>query len=269
MASRANFSFKAAHLKLLWLLLKRDLRLRYAGAGLGSLWNLFHPLLLFTVYALVFGYFLRFKARLSGKEVDFLPFFFAGFWPWMAFNDGLVRCAYIVFEYAAVIKRVRFPAQILVPLATLAALTPLLVGFFLLLIFLLWQGKAPPLQGLRLLCFFIPFGLQMLLSLGLGFLIATLCVFVRDVQQLLPSFLNLWFFLTPVFYSLDIVPDWLRPFLAKNPWSVILAWYRQIFLAPKVLFGQGEGWVLALGLILLAIGWWSFSRGARYFPDIL
>jgi ABC-type polysaccharide/polyol phosphate export permease len=103
----------------------------------------------------------------------------------------------------------------------------------------------------------------------LGYLVAVVAVYVRDFQQLLPSLLNLWFFLTPVFYSLDLVPPWLRGLLEANPWSVILAWYRQLFLAPELRWGLGEAWVALGGALLLRAGLTLFRRGARYFPDVL
>ncbi len=242
--------------------------MRYAGAGLGSLWNIFHPVLLFLVYALVFGYFLKFKAKLLGHQVDFLPFLFTGFWPWIAFSDGLMRCAYIVFEYATIIKRVRFSLAVLVPLAVAGALTPLLIGFFLLTLFLALKGGLY-LSLTRLPLILLPLALQLLLTVGLGYLIATLVVYVRDIQQLLPSLINLWFFLTPVFYSLELVPPWLRRILAFNPWQVILSWYRQLFLSPEIRWGLGEAWVFGLGLVLLFLGYEAFRRGSRYFSDVL
>lgn len=261
-------NFAVSGLRLFWILFKRDFKLRYAGAGLGSLWNIFHPVLLFLVYALVFGYFLKFKAKLLGHQVDFLPFLFTGFWPWIAFSDGLMRCAYIVFEYATIIKRVRFSLAVLVPLAVAGALTPLLIGFFLLTVFLALKGELF-LSPARLPLILLPLILQILLTVGLGYLIATLVVYVRDVQQLLPSLINLWFFLTPVFYSLELVPPWLRRILAFNPWQVILSWYRQLFLSPEIRWGLGEAWVFALGLVLFFLGYEAFRRGSRYFSDVL
>ena len=263
-----NQAVTSSGLRLFWLLLKRDFKLRYAGAGFGSLWNIFHPVLLFSVYALVFGYFLKFKARLLGQQIDFLPFLFTGFWPWIAFSDGLIRCAYIVFEYATIIKRVRFSVAVLVPLAVVGALTPLVIGFLLLSGFLGFKGNFY-LSLERVPLLLIPLFLQLFLSLGLGYLIATLTVYVRDFQQLLPALLNLWFFLTPIFYSLDLVPHWLRKILFLNPWQVILAWYRQLFLSPHLKWGLGEQWVFPLVFLLLGIGFWIFKRGSRFFPDLL
>ena len=254
--------------KLWWLLFKRDLKLRYAGAGFGSLWNILQPVLLFGVYALVFGYFLKFKARLLGHQIDFLPYLFAGFWPWVAFNDGVLRSAFIVLEYAAIIKRVRFPVGVLVPLAVLSALTPLLVGFLLLGIFLAFKGGLH-LSLSRAPFLLVPLGMQLLLSLGLGFLVASVTAYVRDVQQLLPSLMNLWFFLTPVFYSLDLVPVWLRGVLSLNPWSTILSWYRMLFLSPSLSWDPGDFWVFGLGCLLCLSGYLCFKRASRYFPEIL
>jgi len=253
---------------LLWLLFKRDLRLRYAGAGLGTFWNFFHPILLFGVYALVFGYFLKFRARLLGREVDFLPYLFTGFWPWIAFNEGLLRCAYILFEYANIIKRIRFPVAILIPLGILGGLIPLIVGFSLLTLFLFLKGGLY-FTPFKLFLFVIPLGLQLLWSFGLGFLVAAFTAYVRDLQQLLPSLLNLWFFLTPVIYSLELVPPWLRDFLEANPWNVILAWYRQLFLSSQINWGLGEGWVLMAGIVIFYFGFWCFRRCSRHFADIL
>ncbi len=261
-------NLSSSGLRLFWLLFKRDLKLRYAGAGFGSLWNIFHPVLLFGVYALVFGYFLKFKARLLGHQVDFLPFLFTGFWPWIAFSDGLIRCAYIVFEYGTIIKRVRFSVAVLVPLAVAGALAPLIIGFILLTFFLMVKG-GHFLTLSRLPLFLVPLSLQLFLTLGLGYFIATLTVYVRDFQQLLPSLLNLWFFVTPVFYSLDLVPLWLRKFLWLNPWQVILSWYRQLFLAPKIKWGLGEGWVFLLALGIMGVGFFTFKKGSRFFPDLL
>ena len=201
---------------LLRELVRRDFQGRYAGSLLGFVWSFVQPLFLLGLYYFVFATVL--KIRLTGEATEsFGLFLFAGLLPWMAFQEGVSRGATAVTDNAVLVKKLTFPSEILVLAVALAAL---LHEGIAAAVFLAVVAVTGHLSVATLPWLLVAIPLQMGLTLGLGFLLASLNVLFRDISQILGMVLMAWFFLTPIVYSLNHVPDGLRPWIAANPLTV-------------------------------------------------
>ncbi len=248
---------------LLRELVRRDFQGRYAGSFLGLLWSFLQPLWLLVLFGFVFATVMR--VPLTGERTDsFAIFLFCGLLPWTALQEGVLRGSTAVTDNANLVKKLRFPAQILVLAVVLAGLLHEAIAAGLFLVFLLASGHLS-LQGLPLLMIALP--LQLALTLGLGLLLASTNVFFRDTSQVLGMAFQGWFYLTPIVYPLQLVPQSLRGWVALNPLTTLVALYRQAFLAGEVGWVPGTARLALVAVALLALGWWSFHRLAPAFVD--
>lgn len=253
------------HRALLRQMVLRDVTARFVGTSLGTVWSLIQPFILLCLYAFVFGVIYRVRFQVEG--VGFVPFLFCGLWPWLAFQDACLRSVTIIVDNAQLMKRVQFPSELLVVSAVVSSFLSHAVGFCLMLIgVVVWQGGISPLAvGLLV----IPFLLQLLLAISLGLLLSPANVFLRDVSQLTGALFTVWFFLSPVLYSIQMVPEALQPLLAWNPLTPILHLYRALILSPKQVVWSWVLYPLILSLLLLGLAQRVFSGCKGYFADYL
>lgn len=210
---------------LLRELVRRDFQGRYAGSLLGFVWSFVQPLFLLGLYYFVFATVL--KVPLVGERTEnFALFLFAGLLPWMAFQEGVSRGTTAVTDNAVLVKKLTFPSEVLVLAVASAALLHegIAAAVFLLVVAVL--GQLAPLS-LPWLLVAVP--LQLALTLGLGFFLSSLNVLFRDISQMLGLLLMAWFFLTPIVYPMALVPEWLQPWIASNPLTVLVSLYRLAF----------------------------------------
>jgi lipopolysaccharide transport system permease protein len=181
-------------------LFRRDLRAKYKGSVLGLAWSLAHPVVLMLVYLLVFSVLLRIQTA----DYDHYWLFLLGGLPaWVFFATSLQSASRSLLENANLIRKVRFPRQLL-PLSMVATQ---LVGFAVMLaivivLSLVYVGEARDTVWLAL-----PLGVLVVgLVAGLALAVASLNAIYRDVEHIVAALLLPWFFLTPVLYSLESIP---------------------------------------------------------------
>ena len=253
------------HRALLRQMVVRDVTARFVGTSLGGVWNLIQPFILLCLYTFVFGVIYRVRFEVEG--VGFVPFVFCGLWPWLAFQDACLRSVTVIVENAQLMKRVQFPSELLVVSAVVSSFVSHAVGFGLMLIGVaVWQGGVSPV-ALGLLA--VPFSLQLLLAVALGLLLAPANVFLRDVSPLVTALFTVWFFLSPVLYSIQMVPSALQPVLAWNPLAPILDLYRGLILMPEQVVWGGVLYPLLVCLVLLGVAQRVFAGCKGYFADYL
>ena len=260
------FQTISQHRALLRQMVIRDLSARFVGTSLGAIWSLLQPLILLGLYTFVFGVIYRVRFDVA-DGVGFVPFLFCGMWPWMAFQEACQRSVTVIVDNAQLMKRVQFPSELLVISTVVASFLSHAVGFCLMLIgVVIWQGGIAPLSlGLLL----VPFGLQLLLAISLGLLLSPANVFLRDVSQLTGALFTVWFFLSPILYSVEMVPEALQPLLACNPFTPILHLYRALILAPESMVWSWVLYPLGLSLVLLGLAQRVFSSCKGYFAEYL
>jgi ABC-type polysaccharide/polyol phosphate export permease len=221
---------------------------------LGFFWSFVNPLLLLVTYGVVFTYMLP-VARSPGTSPYFL-FLFCGILPWTAFQSSVAESSGVLIAGSNLIKKVLFPAEVLPAVTVLANLMHFLFGLPVLLAFLLASGKLSK----AALLLPLPMLVQLVFTLGVAFFVSALTVHFRDVQSLLTHVLHLWFFATPVIYSMDAVSGPFRAVLRLNPMTHVLVSYQEILFYGT--FHHVRGLLLAglAGLAALFVGGAFFDR---------
>jgi lipopolysaccharide transport system permease protein len=199
-------------------LVLKDLKLKYRDSALGFLWSLVNPLLLILVYSFVFGHVLR------GGPPNFAYFLMVGILPWNFFAQSLMMSTGSILDNGNLIRKVALPMEVF-PVATvlfnLAQYALALVVFFPMAVFFFHMSPAWSWVT------FIPIlVLQVLFTLGLGFIVSTVTVFFRDVRHFTEILLTLLFWLTPIVYDINTVPQALKTVAYMNPLSYFILAYQ-------------------------------------------
>lgn len=251
------------HLFVLRELVKRDFRGRYAGSLLGFLWSFAQPLWMLVLFNFVFSTVM--KVSPAGTRTEhFAVFLFSGLLPWMALQEGVMRASTAITDNANLVKKLRFPSEILVLAVVLAALLHQAIAAAAFLAVLALTGDLAP-GGLPMLLVALP--LQVALTLGLGLLASAVHVFFRDTAQVLGMVLTAWFYLTPIVYPLLYVPERLRGWISLNPLTALVELYRQAFLGGRLAAVPGTAALAVAGAVLLSAGFWLFRRLKPAFVD--
>lgn len=255
------------HRSLLLRLVRRDVASRYQGSAAGLLWSLATPLLMLAVYLFVFGYVFT-PLRAPGASTA-LPTFglglFAGMLTHALFADCLIRAVHAIVSQPSYVKKIVFPVELL-PLTVLgSALVQYAIGWGVLLAATLAvQGLSPAVVLLPLVT--LPL---MLVCAGVALGIAALSVYLRDIGQLTGLASTVLMFLSPVFYPLDSLPDWLRRWMHLNPLTFPIEASRDLLL--RGLTPDWAAWgVYGLASVgVLWLGWATFEALRRGFADVL
>jgi lipopolysaccharide transport system permease protein len=255
------------HRELLWELVKRDFIGRYKGSMLGVVWSLFNPLLMLTIYTVVFS--VAFKARWgTGEEskVAFAIVLFSGMIIHSFFAECLSRAPSLITSHPHYVKKVVFPLEMLSWMALFSALLHFLVSFSVLLGFCLLAGVTVHVGVLFTPIIIFPL---ILMILGFSWIFASLGVYLRDLSQVIGMVTTVALFLAPVFYPIDALPEVYRAFLMWNPISLPVIQLRDLMLWDKPF--QWDKWAisLAIGVSVCQIGYWWFQKSRRGFADVL
>lgn len=242
-------------------LIHAELTARYRTSTLGLLWFVLSPLFMMLILTLVFQHVIR-----LGIE-NYPIFVLSALLPWTYFQVGLVSATGAMTRSARLVKRARVP-RVLIPLSVVIAnLAHFGVSLALLLGLMTVLGRWIGLGALVFLLFVI--ALETICLTGLSLTTASLNVFFRDVEHVMPAALRVLFYLTPCFYPLSYVPPrWLGLYLL-NPMAGIVEIHRQAVLSgplpPLPVFVMAG----ATSVGALVIGIAVFSRAQRHFDDYL
>jgi len=253
---------------MLWQLIHRDIRSRFVGSATGWLWLLVTPLLLLAVYGFVFG--LIFRARVpDGLDMPFVAWLAAALWPWLAFSEGVLRGGQAIRQHAALISRVALPRPLLVIASVCSAFLLHLIGYAAVLValflFLDVAIQWTALGGLILIL-----ATLFAFSLGLGLALAAFQVYIRDLEQFVPTLFLFWFFMTPILYSPDLLPEAMSRWMAINPMNLWVDQIRSALLQGQLLPAAFEMFqMISYAGLAIVIGWFLFQRLSPFFEDFL
>lgn len=269
--------------RLLTDLVGRDLRARYVGSSMGFFWSVIFPIVNLVVYMFVFSVVLdaRWDAN-QPKEVTAL-LMLSGIVVWQAFAESVSRMTNTLVENQNLIQKVVFPSEVLPPYLVISSLINMLIGTAITLLGVAWFTYVRPIEyasgaspakilGLSWSLGALPLLmlLQAVFTLGLGYFFAALNLFLRDIYHVMGVALQVWMFMTPIFYPASKVKEanmeWVLQF---NPMYWLIDTYRNAMLygqwprAPVVaLFG-------AVALLVFLAGSAFFMRQKPRFPDLL
>ena len=248
------------------LLLWRYSRERYLQNWAGPLWIILVPLAQLAIYAYVFVK--VFQARVPQADtVGFVPYLAIAFWPWTAFADSIMRATVSVVENRDLIGKVAVPTDIL-PLASATSTFLLtLAGYVAVLLVLALTGTELRWLGLPLLLLMLL--AAYLLAMALSLLFSAVQVYLRDLHHALAPLFMLWFFATPILYSIELIPDRVRAIAELNPFLYIVDRIREGMLFDGPLLQWMDAAFTAGCGLTLAAAWWVFQRLSRHFEDYL
>lgn len=260
MTTIARLDAIVARRRVLWTLVVRDLRVRYAGSVLGYVWTVLDPLLMSSIYFVVFVFI--FKRGSVGHEPYFL-FLVIGLLSWQWFAGSLTDTSRALIADAKLVRSTNLPREIWVVRVVIAKGIEYILSLPVLAAFTLFyavQGKVHFNMGLLLL----PLGLVMefVLLIGLGLLLAPVTALVTDMARVIKIVLRMLFYLTPVLYSGALIPHPYDKVVWLNPMTGVLEMLRAGFFNQPIPIGP-----ILVGAVvtvaMMVIGAVTFSRLER------
>ncbi|HPR63579.1 MAG TPA: ABC transporter permease [Thermoanaerobaculia bacterium] len=240
--------------ELILTLVGRELQARYRGTLLGYFWSLINPLLLLTIYTVVFS--TIFQPRMEGIR-PYAMFLFCGLLPWTWFSGSLLESTIVLPDNAQLIKKVLFPTEIL-PITKVVShgvhfvlALPILVGA------LLWTGNLGP----EIFLLPVPLLLQFLFTTGIALTLSALSVHFRDLRDLMQNLITLWFFATPIIYPLDMIQyPLLRRLIHLNPATPLFIVYQDLSFFHRFPRWTDLAAAMVVSLVSLLVGVFLFER---------
>lgn len=243
---------------------RQDFSAQFAGSLGGVIWLFVTPIVNILIYSFVFMVVFRAPVPEAFGDVSFVIFLMIGYLPWFAFADAIGRSSSLLLDKAPLITKVMFPVQIIPVVGTLVPYMVHGIGLLLFLIYLAFQGYL----SLAWLWLPLVLALQFLFTMGLVAILSALCVFLRDIQQIVNLTLTAWFFLTPIIYPISMMPEEFHSWLLFNPMHSFVQFYREL-----ILLGEFSGFhfaiILPVSLLTYLFGGWVFMRIKHTFGDVL
>ena len=252
--------------ELLYFLVWRDIKVRYKQTALGVMWVLLQPVVSMIVFTILFGYLLQ----VPSGEVPYPIFAFAGLLPWTYFASSINKSSTCLVLNTNLVTKVYFPRMVIPISSVFSGFVDFAIGF-LVLVVLMFYFRAPPTYTILFLPAFLL--LAMVTALGFGLWLSALNVRYRDINYLVPFMIQIWMYLTPVIYGVELIPEPYRFLLALNPMTAVVEGFRWALLSPHLGSAQAPGWVLLISFLIsisvLISGAVYFRRTERTFADII
>ena len=255
------------HRELIFQLTKREVQSRYRGSYLGIAWSFLTPLLMLTIFTLVFG--VIFQARWGQEnesQLHFAMVLFCGLIIFNLFAECVTRAPGLILSQPQYVKKIVFPLEIL-PVIVLLSAGAHAVASLLILFFGLWLGVGI----LNWTALWVPLVLLPLpmLCLGLTWWLASMGVYFRDIGHVIGVATMAVLFLSPIFYPASAIPEWLQPFYRLNPLTFTIENAR-----ATLIWGRPPNWlhlVVGMGcnLVVALLGYAWFQRTRKGFADVL
>src|SRR4051794_20287882 len=251
---------------LLFQLVRRDFQQRFVGSAAGWVWGLIHPLVLLASYTFVFQFCLH-QSPPPGEVTDnYTLYMFTGFLPWLLFQETVLRSSSCLIEQSNLITKTVFPSEFVPVSVFLSCLMSHLLALLLVVAIIgIW------IKHFSLMVLLLPFYMVLLglFAIGIGWIVSSLQVYLRDTAQLLTVVMTFWFWATPIMISEQIIPERFRFLMQMNPLVYVVRAYRErllSFQAPSV----SEFVVLsAYALTAFVLGGLFFRHLKRGFADVL
>lgn len=252
------------HFRLFHQFVRQEFSGQFAGSLGGLLWLFVNPVFNIAIYTFVFSVVFRAPMPEEFTGVSFVVFLMIGYLPWFAFGDAMGRASGMLLEKAPLITKVMFPVQLIPVVGTLVPYMVHGIATLVFLAYLVIQGHLQATWVWLPLAFF----LQFLFTVGLVAVLSGLCVFLRDVQQIVALLLTAWFFLTPIIYPLAMLPEAAQSLMILNPMHSFVQFYREVILLGQ--FPMVHFQIMAVSaLVSYLLGGWLFMRIKHAFGDVL
>ena len=245
----------------------RDISVRYKQTALGIVWAIFQPIVTMIVFTFIFN---RMANISSGDGTPYPIFLYTGLLLWQYYSNTLTNTSNSMVNNAALIQKIYFPRLIVPATAAITGLIDLAIAAVILIGMLIYYGIMPQLLGILILPVLLI--TAVLSALGIGMVLASMNIKYRDVRFILPFFIQILMYVTPVIYPVKMLDNYIvvkKLMLWLNPISGVIS------NARAGLLGQGSvdfnvmGIALMMSLVYFVIGLYYFRNTERYFADIV
>jgi ABC-type polysaccharide/polyol phosphate export permease len=245
--------------ELLWAMTEKELKIRYKHTVLGFLWTIIYPILQATIIGFIFQFFSK------EQSSNYSYILFLNLLIWNFFSQTLDQTTPSIIYQRAIIKKAKFPI-ITIPLSIiLCNAFHFFVGLLLFFLFTFFNGII---HHISIFSFLSGLLLLFLFTTGISFITSTLNVKTRDINFLTQAGLMIWFYLTPILYSLSIIPKNIQYVWSINPLSSIITLFQNTFfnteISVSLLFFNS-----VLTLCIFIFGLWLFQAKKDYFDDFI
>ena len=248
--------------ELLFFLSLREIQIRYKQTIMGASWALLQPLFTMVVFSLIFG-------RLAQMPSDGIPyplFSYSGLLLWTYFSNALSNSGNSLVSNGALLSKVYMP-RIFIPTAPcLAGLVDYIIAMSILLLMMIYYKFMP---GIEILLLPITVLITFLLASGIGYWLSSICVKYRDVKFILPFFIQMLLFVSPVIYPISIVGGNLQWLLYLNPMTGLINAHRACLLNQSPVDSIGLSISILLTIIIFVSGVIYLRRTEEYFADLI
>jgi len=256
-----NFRELYRYRALLWSLVTRELGARYRASVLGFLWTFLNPALQMVVYVLIFGY------ALKQKTEHYTYFLFVGLLPWLWLSSSITAGVSSISDRRDLLTKVRFPPQVLPMTIIVANMVNYILALPLMFALGLAENVIPSWTIIALPLIIL---VQFVFTAAVVYALSALNVTFRDLQHLTTNVIQLFFFLTPVVWSLTQLPPHLQKWVVTlNPMAALVESYRRIFLYHQLPDFLLLTKVFLVGVIALQLACWLFEARREDFAELV
>jgi lipopolysaccharide transport system permease protein len=247
---------------LLALLIRRDISVRYKQSTIGIAWAVVQPLVLMTIFSIVFGRF----AKLPSEGYPYPLFILCALLPWLYFSRSLTGASDSMVASASLVTKVYFPRLILPISKTVSGLVDFAIALVLLAGALAWYRVMP---GWELLLLPVFIGIAMLSAFAIGLWLTALNVRYRDIGLIVPFIVQIWMYASPIAYSTTLVPAHWRWIYSLNPMVGVAEGFRWALLGKAPPDSGPMFLSLLIVVLMLFAGLVFFRHTERSFADII
>ena len=248
------------YVELFWVLAHKEFRIRYKASILGYFWSVFSPLAQGCIFWLAFGVFMRFP------QENYLLFLLSALYPWQWISNSLSHAPKTFLASPALVKKIAFPRFLMPAACAFQDMIHFLCSLPVFFLFSLFYGIVPTLSSIFFILILL--GISYLLVASLCIIFSCINIYVRDLENVIPVLLQMLFFMTPVIYPLDIIPENYRLLLHVNPFFALISSWRSVLLHHVM------PWDLALQAAVIAVlaalaARWVYERLAWKLAELL
>lgn len=245
--------------EMVFSLVRRDLRGRYKASLLGFLWTFINPLCQILVYSFVFSMIMR-----TGIE-QFYVYLISGMIPWIFFSSAVSGGTMCIKNQSEMVKKIYFPREVLpISFVTSAFINML---FCFIMIFLVVGVSGRGFNVVALLFLPLVMIVEYVMALGFTMIVSGLTVYFRDMEHIVSVIMMAWIYLTPIMYTVEMVPEKLRGVYLINPMTPVVQAYQQILYYKQIPEMGTLGLAALFALIILVIGVIAFRKLERNFAE--
>ena len=257
-----NFTEIREYKGLLYFLVLKDIKTRYAQSVIGIGWAVIQPIFFMLVFTIIFGK----LAKIDSQGVPYAVFSYCALVPWTFFSNALSDSANSLITNIQLVTNIYIP-RILIPIsAVMGKFVDFLIALVILFAMILWFGFDLNFKIFISLFYIL---LMLISALGFGLILGTMAAQYRDINHALAFGVQLFMYATPVAYSSDMIPDNYRIIYAINPMVTVVEGFRDIFINAGVIDLNMIIVSSISGFILLIIGLIYFSKIERIFADVI